>query len=159
MVCLGIDPGFTRIGYGLIIKKNSKLEYISSGLLAVPAPPKINQLVLIEKAVSKLILSAKPKIIGLEKLFFTNNQKTALAVAQARGIILAAALKHRVKIIEISPSQVKKSITGNGRASKKDIEKMIGYFLSLPAKKMIDDEVDALAIAVTASYYFSTIDI
>lgn len=157
-VCLGIDPGLTRIGYGLISKENGRLSYITSGLLPVPEPPVGDQLVLIEKEMVKLIKRSDPQTIAFEKLFFTINKKTGLAVAQARGIIIAAALKRKIKIIEISPSQIKKAITGNGRASKKDVEKMVRFFLPLPNKKMIDDEIDALATAITAIHSSSALD-
>ena len=156
--CLGIDPGLTRIGYGLIAKENGRLTYLASGLLPVPEPPQADQLVLIEKEMTKLIKKTKPKIIALEKLFFTVNKKTGLAVAQARGLIVAAAIKSKIKIIEISPSQIKKAIAGNGRASKKDVEKMVGLFLTLPAKKMIDDEIDALASAIVAIHNAAALD-
>jgi len=158
ITCLGIDPGVTRIGYGLVAKENGRLSYLASGLLPIPEPPQAEQLLLIEKEIGKLIRKNKPEIIALEKLFFTVNKKTGLAVAQARGIIVAAALKSKITTIEISPSQIKKSITGNGRASKKDVEKMTGLFIRLPEKKMIDDEIDALAAAITAIHNSSAID-
>lgn len=157
-ICLGIDPGLTRIGYGLVSKENGRLSYLAGGLLSVPEPPLEDQLVLIEKEMTKLIKKSNPQTIALERLFFTINKKTGLAVAQARGVIIAAALKRKIKIVEISPSQIKKAITGNGQASKKDVEKMVRFFLPLPIKKMIDDEIDALAAAITAIHNSSTLD-
>lgn len=158
LVCLGIDPGLTRIGYGLVIKENGCLRRLASGLLAVPEPPHADQLALIEREVDKLIKKSRPNLIALEKLFFTVNKKTGLAVAQARGVIIAAAIRNKVRIVEMAPSQIKKAITGSGAANKKDIAKMLNFFLPLPTTKMIDDEVDALAAAAAVIHSAATLD-
>lgn len=158
LTCLGIDPGLTRVGYGLVTKINGRLAYAASGLLPVPTPPQSDQLVRIENELTKLIKKTRPQLIALEKLFFTINKKTGLAVAQARGVIIAAAIRNKIKIVELSPSQIKKAITGNGRADKKDVEKMVKLFIALPPRKMIDDEVDALAAAITAIHSAAGLD-
>lgn len=157
MIILGIDPGLTKIGYGLIQKNNSRLTYHQAGLLHLPMPPQKNQLLLIENELKKFILKIKPTAAGLEKLYFVKNQKTGLAVAQARGVILAALLKTKIPIIELTPTQIKISVTGYGRASKKAIEKMVRSIIKLPARPFVDDAIDALAIAIAAADHLKTL--
>lgn len=158
MIILGIDPGSVRVGYGAIKKEGGKLIHIQSGLLDIPQDSKENQLITLEKSLQNLITKIKPDLIGVERLYFVKNQKTALEVAQARGVIINVIAKFSIPFIELSPSQVKQAVTGNGRASKKAVAKMINYFInakSLPAEfttsKVIDDITDALAIAITIS--------
>jgi len=158
MIILGIDPGSVRVGYGAIKKEGDKLIHLQSGLLDIPQDSKENQLVALEKSLQNLITKIKPNLIGVEKLYFAKNKKTALEVAQARGVIINVIAKSSISFIEVSPSQVKQGVTGNGRASKKAVAKMVNYFLNskyLPAEfatgKVIDDITDALAIAITIS--------
>ena len=153
MIILGIDPGSTRIGFGAIEKQNSKLKYLKSGLVqTTPEQKKQNyHLLLISKAISSLIKELQPERIGLEKLFFSKNQKTALEVAQARGVIVQTITKMSIPLLEFSPPEVKLAVTGDGRASKTGVARMVQIILGLSLDKEPDDVTDALAIAITAS--------
>ena len=148
MVIIGIDPGYARIGYGIINKNNGKLTHIQNGLLKTN---KENQYISVEKEIEKLIKKNKPVIVGVEKLFLVKNKKTAIRVAENRGVILHTIAKNNIKIVELSPSEIKLSVTGNGRASKPAVAKMVGYFLRISTENIIDDATDALAIAIAAS--------
>lgn len=151
MIILGIDPGTTRIGYGVIEKNGRALLYRNGGIL--PISEKTPRLIQIEKTIKKLILSVQPSCIGVEKLFFTKNQKTAMSVAEARGVIMNAALHTGLPVYEFTPSEIKKSVTGNGSARKEAVAKMVRWMLHIQkdAPTLIDDVTDALAIAITAS--------
>ena len=153
MKILGIDPGSARIGFGLIQKEGGNLKYIKSGLIQIdPERKKRNyHLLLIERAISSLIRKTKPEKIGLEKLFFSKNRKTAIEVAQARGVIIQTIVKMAIPLYELSPSEIKLAVAGDGRASKNGVAKMAKIILKLPPDKKPDDETDALAIAIAAS--------
>lgn len=151
MIILGIDPGTTRVGYGLI-KTNGSLCHIASGILNIAQESDFgSRLISLEKGVQKLIEEYKPSAVGLERLFFAKNKKTAIAVAHARGVLLNTFSKQSIPVKELSPPEVKLAVTGNGAASKQAVEKMVGYILSLDTADLIDDAVDALAIAIAVS--------
>ena len=144
MKILGIDPGTKRIGYGLIKKKDNKVYFIESGLLNCQ---KFN-LPEIESSFKKLLKKTKPNLVVVEKLFFMKNKKTAMAVAEVIGILKLVILKNKIKLLEVYPSEVKSSLTGNGQADKKSVMKMINIILKPKIKTKIDDIYDALAIAL-----------
>lgn len=152
MIILGIDPGNVRAGYGLIKKDGSKLIYLESGLLKIPARADPGErLLALEKDLEIIIKKTKPGTVGLERIFFTKNKKTGIFVAQAQGLILKIIAAHQLKLIEFSPSSIKLAVAGNGRADKKAVAKMVGLFLNIRTMGLIDDETDALAIAIAAS--------
>lgn len=151
MIILGIDPGSTRVGYGAIKSEKSKLEYFRAGLLEIPRGTKSEQLLSLERSFEKLLNELKPSKTGLEKLFFFKNKKTVIEVAQARGVILSVLARKGIPLVELTPSEIKMSVTGNGRASKQAVAKMVSYFLNLNGKKLIDDITDALAVAIAIS--------
>lgn len=148
MVIIGIDPGYVRIGYGIIEKNSGAMKYIASGLLSVN---KNNRYISVEEEIKKLIQDNKPRVIGIEKLFLVKNQKTAIRVAETRGVILHVIAQNGVEIAEFSPLEIKLNVTGDGRASKEAVAKMVGYFLKIPVENIIDDATDALAIAIATS--------
>lgn len=153
MITLGIDPGSTRAGYGVIIKTHGVLSHMESGLLHVQASTKAARLVELEHSLSLVLARVRPNRVGIEKLYFSKNQKTALEVAQARGVLLAAVAKQGIPLREFTPGEVKLAVTGDGNATKKGVALMVGRFLHLPSKeKLLDDVTDALAIAIAASY-------
>ncbi|MEK7629978.1 MAG: crossover junction endodeoxyribonuclease RuvC [Patescibacteria group bacterium] len=151
MIILGIDPGTSRIGYGVIEKSNGKLIYLDAGLINIPSTQKTEKLMALEKNLGDLIDKFKPDLIGVEKIFFSNNQKTAIAVAEARGVILNTIAKKSILLAEFTPPEVKKAVTDDGRASKQAVAKMVNLFLNLETRKILDDVTDALAIAIAAS--------
>lgn len=150
MKILGIDPGSTRIGYGLIDKKGSDLKFLKAGLLKISAKNKNQRLLDLEKSFSRLLEKEKPELIALEKLYFVKNQKTALEVGQSRGVLVLLISKNKIPLIEISPSEAKMMVSGDGRASKKAVAKMVGYCLKIDTTGQIDDTTDALALAIAA---------
>lgn len=149
MVILGIDPGTTRIGYGIIIKNAGNLTLKDAGL--VPIDTTISNSVAIKNAVDTLIKTHKPDRAGVERLFFSNNQKTAFAVSEARGIILLSLNENKIPYQEFSPNEVKANIVGYGNADKKAVLKMVRLILKEPKLDVIDDASDALAIAIMAA--------
>jgi crossover junction endodeoxyribonuclease RuvC len=152
MVILGIDPGNVRTGYGLIRKEGSKLVHLKSGLIKIPprADPGI-QLLALEKNLMKLLGEVRPDVVGMEKIFITKNKKTGVFVAQARGLILKIIAEYRLRLLELTPSSIKLSVTGYGRADKKAVAKMVGMFLNIKTAGLLDDETDALATAIATS--------
>ncbi|TSA44579.1 crossover junction endodeoxyribonuclease RuvC [bacterium] len=152
MIILGIDPGNVRTGYGLIEKSGGKLTYVESGLLKIP--PRADsgkQLLALENDLKKLIKKMSPRVVGLEKIFLGKNKKTGIFVAQARGLILKILAENESELIELSPPSVKLAVSGDGRADKRAVAKMVGLFLNIKTLGLLDDETDALAIAIAAS--------
>lgn len=154
MKILGIDPGSTRVGYGLIEKEKNNLKFLRAGLLKISAESasggKNQRLLELENSFSQLLKKEKPDLVALEKLYFVKNLKTALEVSQSRGVLVLVILKNKLPLIEIAPSEAKLIVSGDGRASKKAVAKMVGYFLKINTAKQIDDITDALALAIAA---------
>lgn len=151
MTILGIDPGSRRIGYGIIEKKGGGLIFIEAGLLGAESLNSSNSLIQSKLHLSQIIKKFKPGLVAIEKLYFAKNQKTALGVAENRGVIILTATELSVPVREYSPSEVKAKITGYGAADKKSVAKMVRLTLKTPSLKTIDDASDALAIAIVAS--------
>lgn len=149
MVILGIDPGLATIGFGVIEYKNGKFYTIDYGAVLTPADMCVeDRLLMINDEIDQIIKMYKPDEVAIEELFFNTNRKTAITVAEARGVILLACKKNGLAIYEYTPLQVKQSIVGYGRAEKKQIMMMVKSFLSLDQSIKLDDTADALAIAV-----------
>ncbi|MEK7635806.1 MAG: crossover junction endodeoxyribonuclease RuvC [Patescibacteria group bacterium] len=151
MIILGLDPGSVAIGYGLLKKEKKELKLLKSGLFKISSKDKSERLLEIEKSFLQLIKNNKIDIIAIEKLFFMKNMKTALEVAQSRGVLTLVAAKHKISLLEFSPSEVKSAVTGYGLADKKAVAKMVAKFLKIDTIKKSDDETDAIAIALTAA--------
>lgn len=151
MIILGIDPGTTRIGYGVIEKSGNNYEFIDAGLITTKNKKQGSKLIEINKKIISLVNKFNPEKAGVEKLFFSKNKKTALNVSEARGVIIYSLTKKSIPITEVSPNKAKTSVTGNGNASKDAVAKMVGYILNIDTNKYIDDTTDALAIAIAAS--------
>lgn len=146
-IIIGIDPGTAITGYG-IIQTNTVLEY---GVIRTPAKQPIqDRLVTIYERLTALLLQYKPSHAGCEKVFFSKNVKTALDVGHARGVILLALAQHGCTISELTPPQVKQSVTGYGAATKIQIQRMTQKILQLHQLPRPDDAADALAIALAA---------
>ena len=156
MIILGIDPGTATTGYGVIkkvkgsqLKVKSVLEYLDCGLIntnsKLPDAERLNKLY---NDLIKLIKKYKPNILAVENIYFFKNLKTALPVSQAKGVILLAAARRKIKVLEFTPLQMKLTITGYGRAEKQQVQKMIKYLLNLKDLPQPDDAADALGIAI-----------
>lgn len=149
MRILGIDPGLAIVGYGIIDKDYNSYKTVAyDAVLTAAHTPIENRIKIIYDEVSLLIAQYKPDVMSIEELFFNNNAKTALAVGQARGVILLAAVERGIPIYEYTPLQVKQALTGYGRASKMQIQQMMKSLLGLREIPKPDDVADALAIAV-----------
>lgn len=150
MIILGIDPGTQRIGYGIIEIKSKSPALKNCGILKIKKKD-ISVLKEIKNEINKLIIKWKPKVLAIEKIYFSKNKKTAIAVAEVRGIILLTALEKNIKILEYSPNEIKLLITGYGFADKKSVAKMVNLILRLDNQKVIDDATDAIAISLVAA--------
>ena len=157
MVILGIDPGFARMGWGVISKTGAKFSLIDYGCLETPVKTSLsNRLEKIFDGLSKVLKKIKPDLAGIETLFFNTNAKTAVSVGEARGVILLALKKYGVKVIDVTPLQVKQSVAGYGRAEKVQVQKMVKILLSLSEIPKPDDAADALAIALATGSIYRT---
>jgi crossover junction endodeoxyribonuclease RuvC len=148
MIILGIDPGIFKIGYSIIEIKNKKPTLKSAGILNLKQKDNVLVLKEVKKQIDKLLKKWRPKILSIEKLFFSRNQKTGMFVAQVRGIILLSALEKNIKIIEYAPNEIKALIAGYGFADKKAVAKMVKLILKLKDEKIIDDITDAIALGL-----------
>ncbi|HEY8392631.1 MAG TPA: crossover junction endodeoxyribonuclease RuvC [Capillibacterium sp.] len=149
MLILGVDPGTAITGYGLVEQEGQRLVAQSYGVIRTNAGcPLVDRLKTIYDAMSGLIREYRPAVMVVEELFFNKNTRTALAVGQARGVILLAAAHEGLKIAEFTPLQVKMAVAGYGRAEKRQVQEMVRVILKLKAVPKPDDAADALAIAV-----------
>lgn len=150
-VVLGIDPGYDRLGI-CIIKKNSnnKEELLYSHCLQTSSKSDIyTRMFEISEFVTKIIKEYEPDSLAIETLFITKNQKTAMRVSEVRGIIINEAMKNNMGIYEFSPMEIKMAITGDGSSDKARIKKMLELLIEIKNKKALDDEYDAIAVALT----------
>lgn len=153
MRILGIDPGFERLGVAILEKnKDSKKEKVLfSECFKTSAKLEFSErLFLIGKEIKKVIKKFKPEVLAIETLFFTTNQKTVMRVAEVRGVVMYEASLVGLKIFEASPPQIKIATTGYGKANKEQVMKMVKVLVEIDNTKKSDDELDAIAIALTA---------
>lgn len=150
MKVLAIDPGYDRLGLAVIEGDASRPVLIWSDCVRPPKGERALRLAAVEAAVRGAIQKYAPDLFALETLFFSTNKKTAIGVAEARGAALSAAGGAGVPVREFSPGTIKVAVTGNGRADKAAVARMIPLLLSLPPKKRLDDELDAIAVGITA---------
>jgi crossover junction endodeoxyribonuclease RuvC len=150
MRILAIDPGYDRLGVAILEGNSSRPTLIWSDCVSPDKGTRSERLACVSSAISSAIKKYSPDALALETLFFSVNKKTAMMVAEARGAILAAAGLKSIPIMEFSPQQIKLAVTGHGGADKKSIARMIPLLLVLPKKKRLDDELDAIAIGITA---------
>ncbi|NMB12944.1 MAG: crossover junction endodeoxyribonuclease RuvC [Firmicutes bacterium] len=159
MLILGIDPGTAITGYGLIKVEGSKLTPLNYGALRTGARQETAvRLSVIHSNLCNLIRAATPDVVAVEQLFFNTNVTTALAVGQARGVILLAVAQAEIPLVEYTPLQVKQTVTGNGRATKQQVGYMVKTLLKLETVPSPDDVSDALAIAICHAHLGSTLD-
>ena len=149
MIILGIDPGYAIVGYGVIRYEQSRFIPLEYGAITTGAQSDFSdRLESIYDCASHILAKWKPDAVAVEKLYFNSNQKTAIGVAEARGVILLAAKKGKVPLYEYTPLQVKTAVTGYGRAEKPQVMEMTRRLLCLKAVPKPDDTADALAIAI-----------
>ena len=153
MRILGIDPGLGRLGWAVIAHERSRDNWIASGCMTTRRGDALShRLLSLSQQLSRVLSNYHPQRAAVEKLFFAANAKTAMMVGEARGVILLAIAQARVPLSEITPNEVKLAITGTGSADKRQVAKMVPLLLhDLPRGKRMDDEMDALAIAIAAA--------
>lgn len=153
MRIIGIDPGTTLIGYGVIEKTKERWLSLDYGVWrATPNIPTSEKVVGVFDFFDQLLKKYQPQEAGLEKLFFFKNAKTITAVSEIRGVILLALQKNLIKTKEFTPLQVKQAITGYGKAEKKQVQNMVKIILNLQEIPRPDDAADALAIALCCAH-------
>ena len=156
MIILGIDPGYAIVGVGVIEYVGNRFRVIDYFAVTTEAhTPFEERLKMIYDGINNVIEMYKPDFMAIEELFFNDNAKTAIAVGQARGVILLSAVKHDVEIFEYTPLQVKQAVVGYGRADKKQVQQMTKALLALPEIPKPDDVADALAIAVCHAHSYN----
>jgi len=150
MKVLAIDPGFGRCGVAVLEKNSGKETYIYSDCVETSAKtPFAERLAQVANEVERLIAIHCPDAVALERLFFNNNAKTAMQVAEVRGAILHAAQRAGVPVREYTPGEIKNATTGYGKADKKQITHMIHLLLKIEKPIKRDDEYDAIAVGIT----------
>ena len=153
MKILGIDPGIGICGFGLIettSRANAKaLDYgVVTTKIRAPLPSRLKELY---ESLQEVFDQTKPDVVSVEKLFFSKNITTGIAVAEARGLVLLVAEQKGLPIFEYTPNEIKKTLTGYGSAKKGQIQEMVRVHLGLKEKPKPDDAADALAAAITHS--------
>lgn len=152
MKILGIDPGFGRLGFGCIETERGRICAKDHGIISTSAEAAFgDRLVELEQDLEEIINAHTPDVIAIEKLFFSKNVKTAMDVAEFRGVVRLVAARHEIETVEFTPSQIKKALSGDGNADKKAVQFMVMQLLGLRAVPKIDDAADALAVAICAS--------
>ena len=153
MLALGIDPGTAICGYGLVEQIGGRLVAKKFGVITTNSRARMqDRLLKIHTELDALIKNFQPQVMGVEKLFFGRNATTAIPVGQARGVVLLSAAQNNLDVVEITPNEVKQSITGYGGATKEQVIYMVTKILNLAEPPKPDDAADALAIAIAAGY-------
>lgn len=156
MIVLGIDPGYAIVGVGVIEYNGNKFRTIDYYAITTEAhTPFEERLKIIYEGINEAIEKYNPDFMSIEELFFNDNAKTAIAVGQARGVIVLSAVNHGVEIFEYTPLQVKQAVVGYGRADKTQVQQMTKAILALNSVPKPDDVADALAIAVCHAHSYN----
>lgn len=153
MRIIGIDPGTGILGFGVIDAQGSKTKLVTAGVITTPAhTPLPDRLEEIYQGLTDIIAETKPEVMAIEKLFFAQNVTTAMSVSHARGVAMLTGKQANLKIEEYTPLQIKQTMTGYGRATKKQIQEMVRLQLGLKDVPKPDDCADALAAAIMCAF-------
>lgn len=150
MRVLGIDPGLTRCGIGVVEGAiGSPLQMVSVGVILTSSQDPVEvRLLQLEREIQLWITEFKPDVIAIERVFSQHNLRTVMGTAQAAGIALLLAARNQVKVVMHTPSEVKAAVTGSGRANKAQVGKMVLNILKLDEAPKPADSADALALAI-----------
>ena len=152
MRIIGIDPGTGILGFGVVDFVGGKATMVDAGVIKTPAhTPLDERLEDIFDSLTEIIRDTKPQIMSIEKLFFARNVTTAMSVSHARGVAMLTGRKAKLEIAEYTPMQIKQTLTGYGKADKKQVQEMVRLHLNLKEVPKPDDCADALAAAITHS--------
>lgn len=156
MIIVGIDPGYAIVGVGIIRYIKNKLNMIEYGAITTRAHTKTTQrLQIIYEKINEVFDEYKPDAVAIEELFFNSNAKTAIAVAQARGVLLTASANKGIPVYEYTPLQIKQAVTGYGRADKQQMQQMVKMLLNLNVVPKPDDAADALAVGICHAHSYN----
>jgi crossover junction endodeoxyribonuclease RuvC len=149
IVVMGIDPGVANTGFGVVRVAGSRMSAIDGGVVeSSPDEPTASRLARIHTSLEELIRWHEPVAVALEELYFGKNVRSAIAVGQARGVIMLAAAQAGIPCFDYTPQAVKMSVCGSGAAAKRQVQQMVGSLLGLPRAPSSDHAADALAVAV-----------
>lgn len=152
MIVIGVDPGTVRTGYGLIEVAGSRLRHIDNGIIAPNRSWTLSEKVLhIHENLLSILDEFKPVEMSLEDIFIAKNARSALVLGHARGVTLLAAASRGIRVFGYAPAVLKKAVTGNGQASKPQVQEMVKVLLGLPEVSQ-EDASDALALAICHSF-------
>lgn len=155
MRVLAIDPGYDRIGVAVMEKQNGKEMLLHSECILTDKNDELSKrLFVVGTAVEKLLKTHKPNALGIETIFFNKNQKTAIGVAQARGMIIFLAQKAGCSIHEFGPQEIKVAVTGYGKSDKPAVIDMVKRLVSGVPEDALDDEYDAIAVGITCLAHY-----
>lgn len=150
MRVLGIDPGYDRLGVAIMEREDGKEKLLHSACVETPKNAEFaDRILLLGDAVEKLLQEYTPDAVGIETLFFNKNQKTAIGVAQARGVVMYLAKKHGCAVYEFGPQEIKIAVTGYGKSDKDAVTLMVKRLVIDIPEHALDDEYDAIAVGVT----------
>lgn len=153
MRILGVDPGTVHTGFGMIDEVSGSLDFLDCGVIRTsPAQPIPYRLKQIYSGLQRVIEQHSPDVISIEDIFIARNVRSALKLGHARGVAILAAINHDLEVFEYTPTEVKKSIVGYGRAGKDQIQQMVKHLLSLSNPPKQHDASDALALAICHSH-------
>jgi crossover junction endodeoxyribonuclease RuvC len=151
---LGLDPGTATTGYGIVDLVDGEVRFVDYGVIETPAgEPAERRLQAIYRQINILIAAHRPQRAAVEQLFFGRNVTTAIAVGQARGVLLLALAEAGIPVDEYSPPKIKEAISGYGKAEKAQMQLMVRHLLDLSETPQPDDAADALAVAITHARY------
>ncbi|MEK7539860.1 MAG: crossover junction endodeoxyribonuclease RuvC [Patescibacteria group bacterium] len=156
-IILGIDPGYDICGFGVISDSYGQSTHLRHGVIRPPKAELSQRLLYLHTALADLVKEVNPDVVGLERLYFTNNAKTAINVGQARGVILLTLAQQGLDVKEFTPLEIKQAITGFGQAPKEQIQKMVQMILKLDALPTPDDAADGLAIALCTAQHLGRV--
>lgn len=150
MKVFGIDPGTHRLGWAVVEGSSKKPSLIDCGLIeSKPGTHSAIYLTQIKSSLDNLLIRHQPDILAIETLLFQKNLKTAISVAEARGVVLLAAAENNLPVMEYAPNTVKSTVAGSGSAGKSEVDRMVSLLLKINTAAFKDDTTDALAVAIT----------
>lgn len=155
MKVLGVDPGYERLGVAILEKQPKKKEDLlfSDCIRTSPKDDFSDRLFSLSQEFERLIKEYQPEQLAIEGLFFTTNKKTAMRVAEVRGVLIYLAKKAGLEVFEYNPLSIKTALTGYGKATKSQVDAMVRQLVTLGDDKKIDDEMDAIAVGLTHIAY------
>lgn len=149
MIVLGVDPGTAALGWGLVERRGPELHALEFGCVTTsPDSTLPERLLVIHEALDRIVAAHRPDLFAVERLFFSRNAQTALAVGHARGVVLLAAARAGIPVREATPNEIKVGVAGYGAADKEQVGRMVAMILRLEAVPRPDDTADALAAAI-----------